>query len=153
MLEGAIAQNGCVHEFHIYTGKHRGLLGGGGGVGGGGEERVLERYRPDKQIIRKILHVYMNLFFFFFFFFFFFVCLFVCLFFSSSSFTFRVLGPVVQSVVSLTNSSRVILLTVLADPIYNILIFFDEKNVSTAKATHIFQQKNSAYLHISRCKF
>ena len=36
-------------------------------------------------------------------------------------------GPVVQSVVSLTSSLRVILLTVLADSIYSILIFFDEK--------------------------
>ena len=36
-------------------------------------------------------------------------------------------GPVVQSVVSLTSSLRVILLTVLADSIYNILIFFVEK--------------------------
>ena len=37
------------------------------------------------------------------------------------------LGPVVQSVVSLMISLRVILLTVLADSIYNILIFFAEK--------------------------
>ena len=37
------------------------------------------------------------------------------------------LDPVVQSVVSLTSSLRVISLTVLADSIYNILIFFDEK--------------------------
>ena len=37
------------------------------------------------------------------------------------------LGPVVQSVVSLTISLRVISLTVLADSIYNILIFFAEK--------------------------
>ena len=37
------------------------------------------------------------------------------------------LGPVVQSVVSLMSSLRVILLTVLADSIYNILIFFAEK--------------------------
>ena len=36
-------------------------------------------------------------------------------------------GPVVQSVVSLTSSLRVISLTVLADAIYNILIFFAEK--------------------------
>ena len=36
------------------------------------------------------------------------------------------LGPVVQSVVSLMSSLRVILLTVLADSIYNILIFFAE---------------------------
>ena len=37
------------------------------------------------------------------------------------------LGPVVQSVVSLTSSLRVISLTVLGDSIYNILIFFAEK--------------------------
>ena len=37
------------------------------------------------------------------------------------------LGPVVQSVVSLTSSLRVILLTVLADSIYNFLKFFAEK--------------------------
>ena len=36
-------------------------------------------------------------------------------------------GPVVQSVVSLTSTLRVISLTVLADSIYNILIFFAEK--------------------------
>ena len=55
------------------------------------------------------------------------------------------LGPVVRSVVSLTSSLWVILLTVLADSIYNILIFFAEKNVSsfcTAKATHIFSAKH-----------
>ena len=54
-------------------------------------------------------------------------------------------GPVVQSVISLTSSLRVISLTVLADSIYNILIFFAEKNVSsfcTAKASHIFSAKN-----------
>ena len=37
------------------------------------------------------------------------------------------LGPVVQSVVSLTSSLRVISLTILADSINNILIFFAEK--------------------------
>ena len=37
------------------------------------------------------------------------------------------LGPVVQSIVSLTSSLRVISLTILADSIYNILIFFAEK--------------------------
>ena len=37
------------------------------------------------------------------------------------------LGLVVQSVVSLTSSLRVILLTVLAESIYNILIIFAEK--------------------------
>ena len=36
-------------------------------------------------------------------------------------------GPVVQSLVSLTSSLRVISLTVLADSIYNILVFFAEK--------------------------
>ena len=36
-------------------------------------------------------------------------------------------GPVVQNVVSLTSSLRVILLTVLTDSIYNILILFAEK--------------------------
>ena len=36
-------------------------------------------------------------------------------------------GPVVQSIVSLMSSLRVISLTVLADSIYNILIFFAEK--------------------------
>ena len=39
-------------------------------------------------------------------------------------------GPVVQSVVSLTSSLRIISLTVLADSTYNILIFIAEKNVS-----------------------
>ena len=39
----------------------------------------------------------------------------------------NILGPVVQSVVSLTSSLRVISLTILADSIYNILIFFAEK--------------------------
>ena len=37
------------------------------------------------------------------------------------------LGPVVECVVSLTSSLRVISLTVLANSIYNILIFFAEK--------------------------
>ena len=39
----------------------------------------------------------------------------------------NVQGPVVHSIVSLTSSLRVISLTVLADSIYNILIFFAEK--------------------------
>ena len=39
----------------------------------------------------------------------------------------NILGPVVQSAVSLTSSLRVISLTVLADSIHNILIFFAEK--------------------------
>ena len=41
--------------------------------------------------------------------------------------SFNPLGPVVQSVVTLTSSLMVILLTILADSIYNILIFFAEK--------------------------
>ena len=47
-------------------------------------------------------------------------------------------GPVVQSVVSLTSSLRVISLTVLEDSIYNILIFIAEKNVSYS---HFFNKK------------
>ena len=47
-----------------------------------------------------------------------------------------VLGPVVQSVVSLTSSLRVISLTILADSIYNILIFFAGKSYS-----HFFSKK------------
>ena len=39
----------------------------------------------------------------------------------------KYLGPVAQSVVSLTSSLRVISLTVLEDSIHNILIFFAEK--------------------------
>ena len=51
-------------------------------------------------------------------------------------------GPVVQSIVSLTSSLRVIYLTVFADSIHNILIFFAEKMwVAFAKATHIFSAK------------
>ena len=55
-----------------------------------------------------------------------------------------ILGPVVQSVFSLTSSLMVISLTILADSIYNILIFFAE-NMWVAfalKATHIFSAKN-----------
>ena len=60
------------------------------------------------------------------------------------------LGPVVQSVVSLTSSLRVISLTVLADSIYSIPIFFAEKHVSaTAKATHIFFSKKYQHICVS----
>ena len=65
-------------------------------------------------------------------------------------------GPVVQSVVSLTSSLRIISLTVLADSIYNILIFFAEKlwvAFAVQKLLTFFQQKLSAYLRITRCKF
>ena len=48
-------------------------------------------------------------------------------------------GPVVQSIVSLTGSLRVILLTVLADSIYNILIFFAEK--MWVASAHFFSKK------------
>ena len=65
-------------------------------------------------------------------------------------------GPVVQSVVSLTSLLRVISLTVLADSIHNILIFFAEKMwvaFALQKLLTFFQQKISAYLCITRCKF
>ena len=55
---------------------------------------------------------------------------------------FRILGPGVQSVVSLMSSLRVISLTVLADSIYNILILFAEKMLVAFAATHIFSAKN-----------
>ena len=41
-------------------------------------------------------------------------------------FFFKNQGPVVQSIICLTSSLSVISLTVLADSIYNILIFFAE---------------------------
>ena len=65
-------------------------------------------------------------------------------------------GPVVQSVVSLTSSLRVISLTVLADSIHNILIFFAEKMwvaFALQKLLTFFQQKISAYLRITQLKF
>ena len=51
----------------------------------------------------------------------------------------KILDPVVQSVVSLTSSLRVISLTVLADSIYNILIFFAEKCDYSHFFSKIFQ--------------
>ena len=66
------------------------------------------------------------------------------------------LGLVVQSVVSLTSSLRVISLTVLADSIYHILIFFAGKMwvaFALQKLLTYFQQKISAYLLITWCKF
>ena len=62
------------------------------------------------------------------------------------------LGPVVQSIVSLTSLLRVISLTVLADSMHKILIFFAEK-MWVAKLLTFFQQKISEYLRITRCKF
>ena len=66
------------------------------------------------------------------------------------------LGPVVQTVVSLTSSLRVISLTVLADSMCNILIFFAEKMwvaFALQKLLTFFQQKISAYLCIAWFKF
>ena len=65
-------------------------------------------------------------------------------------------GPFVQSFVSWTSLLRVISLTVLADSIYNILIFFAEKMwvaFALQKQLTFFQQKISAYLRITRRKF
>ena len=62
-------------------------------------------------------------------------------------------GPVVQSVVSLTSTLRVISLTVLADSIHNVLIFFAEKMWVAFALLTFFQQKISAYSRIIRCKF
>ena len=55
-------------------------------------------------------------------------------------------GPVVQSIISLTSSLRVISLTVLADSIHNILIFFAEKMwvafaVQCKSYSHFFSKK------------
>ena len=47
--------------------------------------------------------------------------------FGDAAFKKNQLGPVLQCIVSLTSSLRVISLTVLADSIHNILIFFAEK--------------------------
>ena len=65
-------------------------------------------------------------------------------------------GPIVQSIISLTSSLRVISWTVLAGSIYNILIFFAEKMwvaFALQKLLTFFQQKISAYLRITWCKF
>ena len=51
-------------------------------------------------------------------------------------------GPVVQSVVSLTSSLRIIALTVLADSLYNIPVFFAEKMWVACKSySHFFSKK------------
>ena len=74
---------------------------------------------------------------------------------SGEQYTYRA-GPVVQSVISLTSSLRVISLTVLADLIHSILIFFAEKMwvaFALQKLLTFFQQKISAYLRITRLKF
>ena len=69
---------------------------------------------------------------------------------------FRCQDPVVQSVVSLTSSLRVISLTVLTDSVCNILIFFAEKMwvaFALQKLLTFFQQKIAAYLRITWFKF
>ena len=69
---------------------------------------------------------------------------------------YLVQGPVVQSVVSLTSSLRVISLTILAASIHSILIFFAEKMwvaFALQKLPTFFQQKISAYLRITWFKF
>ena len=61
-------------------------------------------------------------------------------------------GPVVQSVVSLTSSLRVISLTVLADSIYNILILFAEKMwvaFAVQKLLTFFFSKNIQHICVS----
>ena len=61
-------------------------------------------------------------------------------------------GPVVQSVVSLTTSLRVISLTVLADSIHNILIFFAEKMwvaIALQKLLTFFQQNICVSLDVN----
>ena len=66
------------------------------------------------------------------------------------------LGPVVQSVISLTSSLRAISLTILADSIYNFLKFFAEKMwvaFALQKLLTFFQQKISEYLHNTQSKF
>ena len=66
------------------------------------------------------------------------------------------LGPVAQSIISLTSLLRVISLTVLADSIFNILIVFAEKMwvaFALQKLLTFFQQKISKYLGITRRKF
>ena len=54
------------------------------------------------------------------------------------------------------SSLKVISLTVLVDSIYNILIFFVEKMCvafTLQKLLTFFQQKISAYFHITQSKF
>ena len=65
---------------------------------------------------------------------------------------FKDQGPVVQSVVSLTSSLRVISLTVLADSIYNILIFFCWKMweaFALQKLLTLFSAKNFSNICVS----
>ena len=88
-------------------------------------------------VLQVKLLIHENLFFFFFFYFS--QCSYTSI---KMLFTPKILGPVVQIVVSLISSLRAISLTILADSIYNFQKFFAEKNVSSfctsAKATRIF---------------
>ena len=68
-------------------------------------------------------------------------------------FTVITQGPVVQNAISLTSLLRVISLTVLADSIHNILILFAKKMLHCKSCSHFFQQKISAYLPVTPCKF
>ena len=63
----------------------------------------------------------------------------------------RLQGPVVQSVVSLTSSLGVISLNILADSIYNILIFFAEKMwvLALQKLLTFLQQKKIQHICVS----
>ena len=59
------------------------------------------------------------------------------------------LGPVVQSIISLTSSFVVKMLTVLVSTIFNSQVFFAEKMwvaFANAKATHIFPAKILEYM-------
>ena len=59
----------------------------------------------------------------------------------------KVLGPVVQSIVSLTSSLVVKILTVLVSSISNSQIFLLKKMlIAFAKAAHIFSAKILAYM-------
>ena len=55
------------------------------------------------------------------------------------------LGPVVQSIISLTSLLMINLLAVVAQVFSNTLIFLLQKCECNAKATHILQQKISMY--------
>ena len=66
------------------------------------------------------------------------------------------LGPVVQSIVSLTNSLVVKMLTVLVSTISNSQVFLLKKMrvaFANAKATHIFSTKILAYMPYLMIKY
>ena len=67
-----------------------------------------------------------------------------------------ILGPVIQSIVSLTSSLADRILIVLVSTISNSLVFFAEKMweaFANAKATHIFSAKILAYMPYLMIKF